>query len=205
MSPRTTTAHGAADPASRGLAPVAGENGPDTAGAGTADGRHPEGEHAAASAVRPTPAPALDRETARVLERDVLAKMFSEFSHERLLRPEPSGAGWTVADGTGAPCWYFEATRHPLEHWEVDPASVRRVTPGSAGREPDAQCAVRALIEPGRLRVVQRTCRVPATRHPAARASPNRTPSGRCRRLHPAKDVSVTLSLCCAQELPVSK
>ena len=128
MSPRTSTAHvhsGAEAPREH---PASDER------AG--------GDRAASSAARPTPAPALDRETARALERDVLAKMFSEFSHERMLRPEPSGAGWTVADGTGAPCWYFEATRHPLEHWEVDPASVRRIAPGSAGREPDAQQAV---------------------------------------------------------------
>ncbi|RKQ36557.1 IucA/IucC family protein [Kocuria tytonis] len=96
---------------------------------------------ATSAAPRPTPAPGLDREAARALQRDVLAKMFSEFSHERLLTPEPSGAGWTVADAHGQPCWYFEATRHPLEHWEVAPDSVRRIVPGGSG-EPDAQQAV---------------------------------------------------------------
>ncbi|MCT1723207.1 siderophore biosynthesis protein [Kocuria marina] len=92
--------------------------------------------------VAPTPEPRLDRRAARRLQRDVLAKMFSEFSHERLLHPAPHGDGWTVADAAGRPSWYFEATRHPLEHWEVDPASVRRIIPGDAGEEPDAQQAV---------------------------------------------------------------
>lgn len=80
----------------------------------------------------PTEAPALSREHAQALQRDVLAKMFSEFSHERMLTPEPCGDGWTVADSSGAPRWYFEATRHPLEHWEVDPDSVRRIDPQPA-------------------------------------------------------------------------
>ncbi|MBX7556281.1 hypothetical protein K1Y78_52560, partial [Streptomyces sp. tea 10] len=92
--------------------------------------------------VAPTPEPRLDRRAARRLQQDVLAKMFSEFSHERLLHPAPHGDGWTVADAAGRPSWYFEATRHPLEHWEVDPASVRRIIPGDAGEEPDAQQAV---------------------------------------------------------------
>ncbi|MDO4918464.1 IucA/IucC family siderophore biosynthesis protein [Kocuria sp.] len=102
---------------------------------------------APSSAPRPTAAPALDPEDSRALQRDVLAKMFSEFSHERMLHPEPSGEGWTVADAAGTPCWYFEATRHPLEHWEVDPASVRRIAPDGTGSEPDAQQAVLDLKE----------------------------------------------------------
>ncbi|MGU3438366.1 IucA/IucC family protein [Actinomycetes bacterium M1A6_2h] len=91
--------------------------------------QHPT-DGARRTAPHPTRAPGLDRETARALQRDVLAKMFSEFSHERMLTPEPCGDGWTVADASGAPRWYFEATRHPLEHWEVDPDSVHRIDPG---------------------------------------------------------------------------
>ena len=91
--------------------------------------QHPT-DGARRTAPHPTRAPSLDRETARALQRDVLAKMFSEFSHERMLTPEPCGDGWTVADASGAPRWYFEASRHPLEHWEVDPDSVRRIGPG---------------------------------------------------------------------------
>ena len=118
--------------------------------------------HGPSRGASPTPAPALDPEAARGLQRDVLAKMLSEFSHERLLHPVPHGRGWTVADDSGTPRWYFEATRHPLEHWEVDPASVRRLDDGSdptdgtgttsggpEGRhtEPDAQQAVLDLQE----------------------------------------------------------
>ena len=93
--------------------------------------QHPT-DGARRTAPHPTRAPSLDRETARALQRDVLAKMFCEFSHERMLTPEPCGDGWTVADASGAPRWYFEATRHPLEHWEVDPDSVRRIDPEHA-------------------------------------------------------------------------
>ncbi|WP_112234986.1 IucA/IucC family siderophore biosynthesis protein [Kocuria sp. BT304] len=112
--------------------------------------QHPT-DGARRTAPHPTRAPGLNREAARALQRDVLAKMFSEFSHERLLSPVPHGAGWTVADASGAPRWFFEATRHPLEHWEVDPDSVRRLDPEHApdGCPGDSDAASSAAPGPG--------------------------------------------------------
>ena len=54
--------------------------------------QHPT-DGARRTAPQPTRAPGLDRESAGALQRDVLAKMFSEFSHERMLTPEPCGDG----------------------------------------------------------------------------------------------------------------
>ncbi|WP_374456818.1 IucA/IucC family siderophore biosynthesis protein [Nocardioides sp.] len=57
--------------------------------------------------------------------RHLVAKAIAEFSHERLLTPEPDGADWQLRLGTST--YAFSARRHPLEHWVVDPSSIVRV------------------------------------------------------------------------------
>lgn len=75
----------------------------------------------------PTAVPPLSPGARENLHRSVLAKLFSEFSHERLLSPHPDGDGWSVTADDGEVRWWFRATRHPLNHWAVDPASIQRV------------------------------------------------------------------------------
>lgn len=68
--------------------------------------------------------------------RDLVAKAIAELTHERLLAPEPTADGWRL--DLGATTYAFRARRHPLEHWVVDPASLRRTTDGQE-RPVDAQ------------------------------------------------------------------
>ena len=75
----------------------------------------------------PTPVPGLDARATHELHRAVLAKLFSEFTHERMLSPLPDGDGWSVTDASGRVRWWFRATRHPLNHWRVEPASILRL------------------------------------------------------------------------------
>ncbi|KAA9394045.1 siderophore biosynthesis protein [Kocuria coralli] len=89
----------------------------------------------------PTGLPPLSPAVVDSLQRAMLAKLFGEFAHERILTPRPdrhSGRdGWVVDDDGGQPRWFFTATVHPLEHWRVDPASIRRLTEdGSYGIDP---------------------------------------------------------------------
>lgn len=75
-------------------------------------------------------------------QRHVLAKAIAEFTHERLLHPEPAPGGW-VLHGHGFE-YAFSATVHALEHWMVDPASieVRPIAPDgtrSSAGVPDVQ------------------------------------------------------------------
>lgn len=84
-------------------------------------------EPATAPWATPTPVPRLTHEATEELHRAVLAKLFSEFTHERLLAPEPDADGWSVPCDHEQTRWWFRATRHHLEHWEVDPASIRRI------------------------------------------------------------------------------
>lgn len=80
----------------------------------------------------PTALPAMTTDVAEGLQRAMLAKFFAEFSHERILSPRPHRQddvdGWVVDDDAGHPRWFFTATRHPLEHWRVEPSSIRRFT-----------------------------------------------------------------------------
>jgi len=58
--------------------------------------------------------------------RHLVAKALAELAHERLFHPEPDGTpeGYRLAlDGV---TYHFTARRYALEHWVVDPASVRR-------------------------------------------------------------------------------
>jgi siderophore synthetase component len=61
--------------------------------------------------------------------RDLVAKAIAEFSHERLLAPEPDGDGWRLDLGRSA--YAFSARRHPLEHWVVDASSIVRTVAGA--------------------------------------------------------------------------
>lgn len=85
----------------------------------------------------PTTLPAITPAVTAQLQRSMVAKMLAEFTHERLISPRPHGQGsggqddtdstWVVDDDSGQPRWAFTATRHPLEHWRVDPDSIRRL------------------------------------------------------------------------------
>lgn len=70
----------------------------------------------------------LTPETMARAHRDLVAKAIAEFAHERLLEPVPDGAGWRL--DLGASAYELSARRHPLEHWVVDPASLRRTVAG---------------------------------------------------------------------------
>lgn len=85
--------------------------------------------------VTPTAPPELTAAATDALHRAVLAKLFSEFTHERMLSPQPDGDGWSVSDDSGRIRWWFRATRHPLNHWEVEPESIRRL-PAGENRDP---------------------------------------------------------------------
>ncbi|WP_144791807.1 IucA/IucC family siderophore biosynthesis protein [Kocuria palustris] len=99
---------------------------------------------AASAAASPAPVPALGPAEAEALQRRQVAKLLGELAHERVLAPQPDGSGWVVADDRGLPRWRFRATRHALEHWRVDPASIRRLDEAGAPEHAvaDAQQAV---------------------------------------------------------------
>ncbi|SNT28970.1 Siderophore synthetase component [Asanoa hainanensis] len=66
----------------------------------------------------PEPPAHLTPETMAVAHRRLIAKAIAEFSHERILTPEPDGDGWVLGEHR------FRARRYPLEHWVVDPDSI---------------------------------------------------------------------------------
>ena len=55
-----------------------------------------------------------------VAQRHLVAKAIAEFSHERLLAPEPFAGGWRVVVPEADAEYRFEAVRTALEHWVVD-------------------------------------------------------------------------------------
>ncbi|WP_446664649.1 IucA/IucC family protein [Flexivirga sp. B27] len=68
--------------------------------------------------------------------RLLLAKALSEFSHERLLAPVDIGHGrWSLSagqhDGQHDATYTFTARRLPLDHWQIDPDSVRCTVAGA--------------------------------------------------------------------------
>ena len=65
-----------------------------------------------------------------VANRALVRKALAEFTHERLLEPVASGKGYRVAAGPSE--YYFEARLYPLNHWEVDAASITRTVEGAA-------------------------------------------------------------------------
>ncbi|MFE7749341.1 IucA/IucC family protein [Streptomyces sp. NPDC057428] len=59
--------------------------------------------------------------------RLLIRKALAEFSHERLLTPEPLGGDrYLVRSDDGAVEYRFSARRFALDHWQVDGASVTR-------------------------------------------------------------------------------
>ncbi|GAA1563177.1 IucA/IucC family protein [Streptomyces globosus] len=71
--------------------------------------------------------------------RALVRKALAEFSHERLLAPQPleDGSGYRVLSDDGTVEYRFRAVRHALDHWVVDEASIVRLKDGSEA-EPDA-------------------------------------------------------------------
>ncbi|GHF97261.1 IucA/IucC family protein [Streptomyces thermodiastaticus] len=63
--------------------------------------------------------------------RMLIRKALAEFSHERLLTPEPDGDGWAVRSDDGLTRYRFTAARRALDHWQVDAASVTRLRDGA--------------------------------------------------------------------------
>ncbi|WP_165355091.1 IucA/IucC family protein [Nocardioides oleivorans] len=78
----------------------------------------------------------LTPETMARAHRELVAKAIAEFAHERLLAPEPDGDDWQLT--LGGSSYLFEARRHALEHWVVDPASIVRLV-GERRAAVDAQ------------------------------------------------------------------
>ena len=76
-------------------------------------------------------------------QRHLVAKAIAEFSHERLLTPEPAGAGWRIAPHAGVE-YRFSAVRTALEHWIVDEASLARFVDGRPA-DLDAQALILEL------------------------------------------------------------
>ncbi|MER7234136.1 IucA/IucC family siderophore biosynthesis protein [Streptomyces olivaceus] len=59
--------------------------------------------------------------------RLLIRKALAEFTHERLLTPEPDGAqGYAVRSDDGGTTYRFTATVRALDHWQVDAASITR-------------------------------------------------------------------------------
>ncbi|MBB4931755.1 siderophore synthetase component [Lipingzhangella halophila] len=70
--------------------------------------------------------------------RLLVRKMLAEFSHERLLTPEPCSAGhYVVRSDDGASEYRFAARLLALNHWQVDAASITRQR-GTDQLSPDA-------------------------------------------------------------------
>ncbi|MFW6775436.1 IucA/IucC family protein [Nocardioides sp. CPCC 205120] len=67
-----------------------------------------------------------------------VAKMLGELAHECLVEPREDAGRWLVAGDDPSVVWEFSARRLPLDHWQVDPSSVRRTVDG-AGSPVDAQ------------------------------------------------------------------
>ncbi|WP_424936990.1 MULTISPECIES: IucA/IucC family protein [Bacteria] len=94
----------------------------------------------------PSPRTATPPETAAHLtpgaldraQRHLVAKAVAEFSHERLITPEPCDDGWRLLVPAGDVEYRFAAARLTLEHWVVDEDSIRRIVDGHDAA-PDVQ------------------------------------------------------------------
>jgi siderophore synthetase component len=79
--------------------------------------------------------------------RHLAAKALAELAHERLFQPEPDDAPGAPADGfrlaLDGVTYRYTARRYALEHWVVDPASIRRTA--TAGMRGDVELPVDAL------------------------------------------------------------
>ena len=59
--------------------------------------------------------------------RLLVRKALAEFAHERLLTPEATDDGsYVVRSDDGLTRYRFTATRHTLDHWQVDAESITR-------------------------------------------------------------------------------
>ncbi|KOU19650.1 MULTISPECIES: IucA/IucC family siderophore biosynthesis protein [unclassified Streptomyces] len=64
--------------------------------------------------------------------RALVRKGLAEFSHERLLTPEPLGDSWYAVRSDDSSVEYrFKAVLHALDHWSVDEASITRHRDGA--------------------------------------------------------------------------
>lgn len=66
--------------------------------------------------------------------RHLLRKALAEFSHERILTPEPVGASggrYRIRSGDGVHEYLFNARILQLDHWSIDAASIRYVRDGT--------------------------------------------------------------------------
>ena len=116
---------------------------------------------AAASAASPDVAPAgtldvpgplavpwahLEPDHGAAAQRQLVAKALGEFSHERLLHPEPTGEGtWQLTAGPSR--YTFRAHILPLEHWLLEEDTLVRTQKG-VPRPLDVQELVLELQEP---------------------------------------------------------
>ena len=72
----------------------------------------------------------LDPRSLAAVQRHLVTKALSEFAHERLLAPVPTGPVWTLHSPDGRACYSFAAERLPLDHWAIDPDTVTRTVDG---------------------------------------------------------------------------
>ncbi|WP_406321588.1 IucA/IucC family protein [Streptomyces sp. NBC_00519] len=63
--------------------------------------------------------------------RLLIRKALAEFAHERLITPERDGDTYVVRSDDGLTRYGFTATRHALDHWQVDAGSVTRHRDGT--------------------------------------------------------------------------
>lgn len=66
--------------------------------------------------------------------RHLLRKALAEFSHERILTPEPVGASggrYRIRSGDGVHEYLFNARILQLDHWSIDAASIRYLRDGT--------------------------------------------------------------------------
>ncbi|GAA3665161.1 GNAT family N-acetyltransferase [Microbacterium marinilacus] len=69
----------------------------------------------------------LDGDLGRRAHRHLVAKAIAEFAHERMIAPEPDGAGgWALRVPDHDVAYAFSARVLPLEHWAIDEASIVR-------------------------------------------------------------------------------
>ena len=86
----------------------------------------------------PNPAAHLTPRALDRAQRHLVAKAIAEFSHERLIAPEPCDDGWRLVAPAGDVEYRFAAVRLTLEHWVVDEDSIRRTVDGRDAA-PDVQ------------------------------------------------------------------
>ena len=85
----------------------------------------------------------LNPDTLARAQRHLVAKAIAEFSHERLLEPEP---GYRLTTPDGRATYTFDARRMALDHWALDEASLERYVDGEPA-ELDVQAFVVEFAE----------------------------------------------------------